>query len=58
MLQPYDSKEKLKNPTDLLAYSWEEVKEKAKTLTPEEMEARRQKFARWDEEERKRNGSE
>lgn len=58
MLQPYDSKKKLKRPDDLLAYPWEELKEKAKALTPEEIEARRQKFARWDEEERKRNGSE
>ncbi|MEL6660719.1 MAG: hypothetical protein AAFP77_16115 [Bacteroidota bacterium] len=52
-IQPYAEKNKLKEPTDLLQYPWDKVPEPVE-LTEEEIEARRKKIDRWDEEMRRR----
>ena len=47
MVQPYDSKNRIKEPTDLFKMPWQETNA-AEQLTPEKVEERKQRFARWD----------
>ncbi len=46
-VQPYDSKKKIKKPSDLFKFPYEEVAA-AELMTPEAIAAREAMFAKWD----------
>lgn len=47
MVQPYDSKNKIKTPIDLFKLPWQSSPI-VDALTPEKIQARKEKFAKWD----------
>lgn len=55
-LVPYDSRRRLRQPSDLMDFPWEKPEAAQAPLpeTEEEAQARRERFARWDAEEKAR----